>query len=370
MTRPVDGRVIAGVALAVANRLGLSPGAVRLIWFISVFFGGIGVLLYIAGWLLIPEEEETHSIAEEVTGRVGDLTTWLGVGLIAIATIILVSEIGWVRSDLLWAVALLAVGVLLYRGHLGTWTGGAEPTDGQGPEGAVRSLVDSGDTGTESSDAGSSTEDPEVYTAAPPVRRRRERSILARLTVGTIFIVIGSMFILDTADLIRPAFSHYVAVAVAIVGGGLIIGSVYGRSRGLIGLGFLLVPIMLASSVVTSEFDGGWGDPVYRPASVSEIDPQYQLTGGDLEIDLGRVDLGDEVVEIDGDLGFGRLLVLVPEGVGLDLRAHVGFGDVNIFGDHNGGVDIDRRLQFDGTGRYILDLDVGFGEVDVREVGR
>ena len=56
MVRPLDDRVLAGVALAVANKLGMSPVAVRVIFFVLAFFGGLGVLLYIAGWLLIPEE--------------------------------------------------------------------------------------------------------------------------------------------------------------------------------------------------------------------------------------------------------------------------------------------------------------------------
>jgi phage shock protein PspC (stress-responsive transcriptional regulator) len=375
MVRPRDGRVIAGVALAVSDRLGLSPGAVRLIWFIAGFFGGLGVLLYIAGWLLIPEEDESQSIAEDVTGRLGDLTTWLGVALIAIATISLVSMVGWVRSDLAWAVALLAVGVLLYRGHLGTWSdgpGGAVPdedSDGTSLE-FIGDAVD-----VESSEEPLS--DPEVVDTedrsdaeSRSARPRRERSILGRLTIGTVFIALGAMLVLDTSDVIRPAFSHYAAVAVAIVGGGLLVGSVYGRSRGLIVLGFLLIPVMFASSVVTAEFDGGWGDPVYRPASVSDVEARYNLTGGELELDLRSVDPGAGVVTIDGDVGFGRLYVLVPAGAGIDLTAHVGFGDIIIFGDHNGGVDIDKTFRSEGNGVFELDLDVGFGALEIREVTR
>jgi hypothetical protein len=188
--------------------------------------------------------------------------------------------------------------------------------------------------------------------------------------MGTVFIVLGLMAILDTSDLIRPAFSHYMAVAVGIIGIGLLVGSVLGRSRGLIFAGVVLVPIMLASSVVTARFGGGWGDPVFRPATVRELDSHYTLTGGDMEIDLRRVDIGGEVVEIEGDLGFGRLLVKVPQGVGLDLTAHVGFGDLIVFGDHNAGVDVDRQIRVDGEGVFELDLDVGFGALEIVEVSR
>jgi phage shock protein PspC (stress-responsive transcriptional regulator) len=370
MMRPRDGRVIAGVALAVSERLGLSAGAVRLIWFISAFFGGLGVLLYIAGWLLIPEEDQEQSIAEEVTGRVGDLSTWIGIGLIAVAAVSIISAVGWVRSDLVWAVALLAVGVLLYRGNLGTWSGGPVGPSGDGDEeGTARSLVEAEPAaGTDAGVDQTATDAPAEARRA--VRPRRERSILGRLTVGTVFIVLGTMLVLDTSDVIRPSFNHYVAVAVAVIGLGLVVGSVVGRSRGLIVLGILLLPLLLASTVVTAAFDGGWGDPVYRPVTLDEIDARYNLSGGDLELDLRRVDLSGSEVSIEADVGFGRLLVLIPDGAGYDITAHVGFGDIDFEGSHEGGIDVDQRFIRDGVGTFELDLDVGFGQIEIREVGR
>jgi len=375
MVRPQEGRVVAGVALAVADRLGMSPGAVRLIWFVLSFFGGLGVLLYIAGWLLIPEEGTTDSIAEDAMSRLGDATTWIGIGLIVIAGVTLITMLGWVRTDLAWAVALLAVGVLLYQGRLGrifepaakrdSGTDVLDPVADQ-PEADASEPAD-----VEAAVEGGADDpgEPAGRVERPAPRRRRKKSILGRLTMGTVFVVLGLMAILDTSDLIRPAFSHYMAVAVGIIGVGLLVGSVFGRSRGLIFAGIVLIPILLASSVVTARFEGGWGDPVFRPAALREVDNHYTLTGGDMEIDLRRIDLGGDIVEIEGDLGFGRLLVLLPEGVGLDLTAHVGFGDLIVFGDHNGGVDVDRSIRVDGEGVFVLDLDVGFGALEITRGG-
>jgi len=372
MVRPQDGRVIAGVALAVADRLGMSPGAVRLIWFILSFFGGFGLLLYIAGWLLIREEGAEQSIAEDVTDRLGDSTAWLGIGLIVIAGVVLITMLGWVRSDLAWAVAFLSVGILMYQGHLGTAFGPRHHDHHAGTD-LLEPDLDEAEAAEEAPVLESGGEEP-VEPVGPveerPPRPRRERSFLGRLTLGTVFIGLGIMAMLDTSDVIRPSFSHYMALAVGIVGVGLLVGSVYGRSRGLIFVGFGLVPIMLASSVVTAAFDGGWGDPVFRPRSLNDVDNHYTLTGGDMEIDLRSLDLDGKVVEIEGDVGFGRLLVLVPEGVGIDLTAHVGFGDLIVFGDHNGGVDVDRTARVDGNGVIVLDLDVGFGALEIVEVTR
>ncbi len=380
MVRPQEGRVVAGVALAVANRLGMSPGAVRVVWFILGFFGGLGLLLYIAGWLLIPEEDAEKSIAEDVTGRLTDSTRWLGIALIIIAAVTLVAMLDWVRADLAWAVALLAVGVLMYRGHLGTTLrpgGGsaAEPTatdvgEDEVEEAAAVDAVGDAETEPVIDEGGDAPLGPAAAEERLAPRPRREKSILGRLTAGTVFIALGLMAILDTSDVIRPAFSHYMAVVVGIIGIGLLVGSVYGRSRGLIFVGIVLVPIMLAGSVVTAGFDGGWGDPIFRPSTVGDVDDHYTLTGGDLQIDLRRIDPGGDVLTVEGDVGFGRMLVIVPAGIGLDIDAHVGFGDLQLFGDHNGGIDIDRSLMIDGAGLIELDLDVGFGELEIREVSR
>jgi phage shock protein PspC (stress-responsive transcriptional regulator) len=373
MFRPHDDRVVAGVALAVANRLGMAPGAVRLVWFVLGFFGGVGILLYIAGWLLIPEEGAPTSVAEDAIGRLSDSTAWIGVALIVIAAVMLVTLGGWVRADLAWAVALLAVGILLYRGQLDSIfdpdRSSVAETDDEIDEEIEAAMAEV------EADVPSDGDEPPIETLVEPApaarpRRMRERSILGRLTIGTAFVAIGIMALLDSTDVARPDFTHYMALFVGIIGLGLLVGSVIGRSRGLIFLGVVLVPILLASSVVSARFAGGWGDPEFIPRSVDQIQDSYSLTGGDLEIDLTRVDLGGATVEIEGDVGFGRLLVIVPEGVGVSARTHVGFGDIQILGDHASGVDVDRSVFIDGDGLLVLDLDVGFGELEIREVSR
>ena len=56
LTRPRagQGRMIAGVAAAVAEGLGLSVGLVRLVFVLTAFFG-LGELVYIVLWLLLPK---------------------------------------------------------------------------------------------------------------------------------------------------------------------------------------------------------------------------------------------------------------------------------------------------------------------------
>lgn len=358
LVRPREGRVIAGVALAVADRLGMSPTAVRIVWFVLGWVGGLGILLYLAGWLLIPEEGAERSIAEDLLGRSGDAATWIGVALIAIAGIALLDAGDIVNTDVAWAVGLLVLGILVFRGDIG---GARSSGDGV----ATAAGVDEPSGADEPSPVATAS----VRPPRPP-RVRRERSILGRLTFGTILVVLGGMLALDTAGAVESSPTTYLAVVTGIIGGALLLGAFVGRSRGLIFLGLMLLPFLVASSVVTARFAGGWGDPDYTPATIAEVQASYSLTGGEMTIDLGAVDLAGGTVSFEGDVGFGRLLVLIPEGAGYTLDAHVGFGEIAVLGQHQGGIDVDRTLVRAGTGNIVMDLDVGFGQIEIMEVSR
>ncbi len=70
-------RVVAGVAAGVAEHFGLEPRLVRIAWFISVLFGGFGVLPYVILWIVLPTGPSRRSavaIAEERYAR-GEITS-------------------------------------------------------------------------------------------------------------------------------------------------------------------------------------------------------------------------------------------------------------------------------------------------------
>jgi phage shock protein PspC (stress-responsive transcriptional regulator) len=51
-----DNQRIAGVAAGVAEYFDLDPTAVRVLWFLSIFVGGLGILLYIGMAIIVPLE--------------------------------------------------------------------------------------------------------------------------------------------------------------------------------------------------------------------------------------------------------------------------------------------------------------------------
>jgi phage shock protein C len=55
-TRARQGRMIAGVARGLSDRFGVPCAAVRVLFILSILFGGWGILAYVAIWIAMPEE--------------------------------------------------------------------------------------------------------------------------------------------------------------------------------------------------------------------------------------------------------------------------------------------------------------------------
>jgi len=75
LTRPRTDRVLAGVASGLARYAGIDAVIVRIAFVALTLLGGAGIPLYLAGWLLMPDEKSGRSIAGDVAR---DLRTGAG----------------------------------------------------------------------------------------------------------------------------------------------------------------------------------------------------------------------------------------------------------------------------------------------------
>lgn len=380
--RPGEGRWIAGVALGLAHRLQIQAWIVRVAFLVLVTVGGVGIFLYAAGWILIPDEGETESIARGWSGK-RSARRWVGVILIGLAAIVLLAETRLVRGELVFALVLLGIGVLLYRGDLSS-------PEQQSPDAPYVPQAAPADQ-AEEPPAGPPSSRPAGQ--APP----RDRSYLGRMTVGVALISLGILGFLDgLVPGFNPTFRHYMALLVAVVGLGLLVGAWYGRAGGVVALGIVLVPVVLVSlasdrlefstsdngPVVlvslasdTVEFGKSAGDGYHRPAGVDEIPDAYRLGVGSLVVDLREVDFTGRVVEIEAEVGIGELTVYLPQDVAADVSGRVGIGSIRTW-DHLGttsrqGIGITSNYTSEGAdGMIILDASVGLGEIEVRTLPR
>lgn len=64
-----SGRMLGGVAAGLADYFDVDPTLVRMAFVVLTLMGGVAVLFYLAGWLLIPDEGSEVSIAEDMVGH-------------------------------------------------------------------------------------------------------------------------------------------------------------------------------------------------------------------------------------------------------------------------------------------------------------
>lgn len=57
LTRPRDGKVIAGVCAGLARRFGTTATTMRVIFIVSCILPGTQLLVYLALWIIMPKED-------------------------------------------------------------------------------------------------------------------------------------------------------------------------------------------------------------------------------------------------------------------------------------------------------------------------
>jgi phage shock protein PspC (stress-responsive transcriptional regulator) len=69
LVRSRHDRMIGGVAAGMARYLGVDLSIIRIGFVVLAIVGGLGIPLYLACWLLIPDEYSAQSIAAEFTSN-------------------------------------------------------------------------------------------------------------------------------------------------------------------------------------------------------------------------------------------------------------------------------------------------------------
>jgi phage shock protein C len=120
LQRSRDDRVIAGVCGGVGQYFGVDAVLVRIAAIVLVFAGGAGIVLYVLGWIAMPEAPETDEAGEEHVREApaaerspGGVV--LGLVLVALGALFLVDEIwaDFLAWKYIWPLALIAVGAAI-----------------------------------------------------------------------------------------------------------------------------------------------------------------------------------------------------------------------------------------------------------------
>jgi hypothetical protein len=288
-----------------------------------IFAGGAGALLYVAAWLLVPDEG--HSDDERPAGR---LATVAGVVALVVAFCILVPFWGGPFGEWGFGGPFLGL-VLLGLAGLVVW----RLASGQPETGGTQDL-------------------------------------LRRAGLGVALLALSCLLAIGAAWATAVGGGTVVAVIVIVAGLWLVAGAFLGGTRWLI---LPALALALPAGVVSAaniDADGGIGEREYRPVAVQDVRDQYRIGIGRLVVDLrdARLTPGDHRLRID--VGLGEAWVVVSPDVCVSSRADVGAGEVVAFDREVGGVDVDwedsRRAPAD-TPRLVLDGDVGLGALHITD---
>jgi phage shock protein PspC (stress-responsive transcriptional regulator) len=346
LVRPREGRMVAGVAQGLANRFNLPVVLIRIVFALLTFGGGLGLALYAAGWFLIRSDDEAEAPAERFFSGATSGRSWIGIGLVFLAAMILLDNFTFLSGGIVWAVGLLVVGILLNTGDLPRLV--KEPGDDkEGVQQVTTSstLVPTTTTETPSGGAPAGGGVPPTPTPTPPIlppaaAKPREHSYLGRLTVGLILVSLGVLALLDNVSgiPIEPDPRHYMALAVTVLGVGLLVGGFIGRARWLILVAVIMIPTMLFSPAFEYDWNSETFDVDITPLTFAELDESYSLDVGNLEIDLRELPWDGETIDLDVTVDAGNIEIRIPEGVGLFGEATLDVGQVRAPGQATAGL--------------------------------
>ena len=281
LRRSTSKRLVAGVAGGISERFDIDVTIVRVAFVVAACFWGLGAVVYLAMWALVPPDKEPDR-PEGADPEVPAGTSWM--------TYVLLT-------------AALVLGLILSS----VWWGGPRWGGGLGLGWVL------------------------VLFGVVVVALRRPTRVP---TLGRILLVLA-LIVISLVILVAGAFFG----AVATTG----------------------VPLT-----------GGIGQRIVQPTSPAQLQTTYRLAIGNMTVDLTRVPFGSAPRTVTASVGVGVLVIDVPPGAVVDVRAQSSIGSVS-YGD-SGQASFETPTgptTIFGAPRpqLVVDARVGIGQVRLERGG-
>ncbi|GAB3469796.1 PspC domain-containing protein [Actinophytocola sediminis] len=412
------------MAAGIANRYRIDPTLVRIGLVVAAVYGGAGLVLYLLGWLFLPEQDDEVSPFESLIGRGRSSTSAMFTVLLCLAFI---PTFSWFFNGFAPGyLSLLIAGGALYllhnnRGQLNREQAAAPaqpdlptppmppvppmpPTPPAAPWSATVTQPTTTPLATPASaptgatmplpaesepPAAEPAPEPEVRTTPPawdplgaapfawdlpdpnpeldqqepePPPERHRKSRIGLVTVGLALIAVAGMSIADNSWLNAQ---HIVGVAMAILGLGMVAGSFVRGGRGLIGLAVPLSVIGIGLTTISPQGWNGVGEVKASPTTINQVQPEYRRSVGSVDLDLTGLPATGEV-DTEIDLGLGDVSVVLPENADVWLNCHTALGSTECLGERRDDINAERLPEIvdfgeDGKGGLRIHLNVDVG---------
>ncbi|MHC6213905.1 PspC domain-containing protein [Rhodococcus ruber] len=431
-TRPVrlprQGHV-AGVCAGIGVRYDVDPVLIRVAFVVSTFFGGAGLVLYLAGWLLLPRYGDQVSPAESLVGRGQSSESSTKVVVLLVVLAVAASAFGPLGagvggSGFVSMVLMLGGLWLLYQRRpeppvlpgapqlfpqnpfqapfqqsqyqqsqyqqsqyqqapFAQHTGAPGPAPAD-PDFWTKPEPESPQTGAQSpGPEPAPPQDPLLQRPTPPswdplgvapfawdlpeptpttavVPAKQPRSRLTTTVLGLAVLAAAAAGAVASAGEVAwltPA--RIGAIALAVIGLGLLVGAFLHRGYGLLVVTGPLLGFVVLASLVGPIDTSSWGEQLYSPRTAAELQPAYSVQMGALQLDLRGLELTeDETVSVE--TRFGATEILLPRNLDVDVVCTEQASNPCTIQGLDGGDD--------GVGGPVLtlNLDTAFGNSEVR----
>ncbi|UQB71466.1 PspC domain-containing protein [Rhodococcus ruber] len=426
-TRPVrlprQGHV-AGVCAGIGVRYDVDPVLIRVAFVVSTFFGGAGLVLYLAGWLLLPRYGDQVSPAESLVGRGQSSESSTKVVVLLVVLAVAASAFGPLGagvggSGFVSMVLMLGGLWLLYQRRpeppvlpgapqlfpqnpfqapfqqsqyqqsqyqqapFAQHTGAPGPAPAD-PDFWTKPEPESPRTGAQSpGPEPAPPHDPLLQRPTPPswdplgvapfawdlpeptpttavVPAKQPRSRLTTTVLGLAVLAAAAAGAVASAGEVAwltPA--RIGAIALAVIGLGLLVGAFLHRGYGLLVVTGPLLGFVVLASLVGPIDTSSWGEQLYSPRTAAELQPAYSVQMGALQLDLRGLELTeDETVSVE--TRFGATEILLPQNLDVDVVCTERASNPCTIQGLDGGDD--------GVGGPVLtlNLDTAFGNSEVR----
>ena len=402
-------RWMGGVASGIAHRFGIDPLIVRGIFIVLTLFAGIGILLYGVAWALLPEPDGRIHAQEAGAGR------WsAGMTGALITTIIGLPSLGhgfwgWGWNGVpgvLWT--LFWVGGIIYlvyflvqrsksrngRQTMGTHNYAAAPGSpgGAGTHGSAGYPAGPYSAGPYSAGGygtgGAATPSGPVNPAGPyppagvpnrPERPRRQGpgAAIVAVSAGAALLAGGTLKLLDAGNVIHlgdAANAVVWATGAAVLGLGILVAGLRGRTSGL--LGFLAVATLVIGgifNIAPSADHFRLQNAQWNPVSIDDARKGFDITGANGTVDLTKLNLsaplGSDVV-VPMDVTASNIKLLIPATVPVEVQADMTFANLKQDGStvtqSNGGTRDSFNTDKPGA-KLVVKLNGTFSNVTVQE---
>jgi phage shock protein PspC (stress-responsive transcriptional regulator) len=358
LIRSQEGRLITGVCAGLARYTRIDAIVFRVAFALLAIATGVGVLLYIAAFLLMGAPDGGPSTIEKAGRRVFDGDTALALlGAVFAAGMVFGIAGNWGSGKALAVVVVFGLALLVARSRgvdlvqvarnlpdrlkgrpLSSWTPPAPAPQYRLSDG----MVDLARLGRRGDPYGTNPYAKGPYAAdtappyAPPAEvsrvRMRPRSYLTTLTLLTA-VLVGAVLYTIVDD--RTAFGRLqivIAGALAVIACGLFLGAWFGRDRKLVLVGAIMSFALASTSIAgNAAVARKTHHQMWRPAATAQAEQSHKVLVGQGVVDLTTVPLSPgERLRVSAQVTLGVLAVKVPATARVEIDGHAYLGDITV----------------------------------------